>query len=181
MSDDTTPASLTPPAGGPAHVSQDDLDFLASADPCSPSPYRGVYREGGGWVAKAFKRRLGAVQSNPRDAAKLVVRYWRAHYGGHWRGFFAYRQTAGWTLSRVGKHAWWVVAFVNGSGVLMGESRGRLAPATSAGARPFASRSAAARAVRAWADDTYGGRAATVLRRRWAPTHNPGRLSPVPA
>jgi hypothetical protein len=177
-----TPAPADRSAGHVCPVTQDDLDFIACTDPTrsGTSPYRGVYRDGRGWQARVNKRRVGAVQSSAREAAKLVVRWWKAEYGEGWRAFFAYRQTQGWTTLPAGRGRVWVVAFVGGAAVMVGERRGAAVPAAGqSGVRPFADKASAARAVRAWADDTYGGKATAVLRRRWAPTHNPGRLSPV--
>lgn len=168
------------PGHPPGHVSQSDLDALRHPDPCSDSPYRSVYRDGSGWQARAFKRRIAPVRPSPREAAADVVRWWRDRYGDRWFEFFSYRQAAGWTLFRAGR-GWWVVAYVGGDGVIMGDLGGSLVAATATGCGPFPTRPAAARAVRRWADATYGADAGAVLRRRWAGTHNPGRLSPVPA
>lgn len=165
-----TPDTLPP-------VSQSDLEFLRDPDPHAENPYQGVYRDGDGWQARAFKRRVGPVQPSPREAAKTLVRWWRARYGERWRAVYAHRQATGWVPLRVPGGVLAVVYLDGGRAVLVGA--GGEVVGGAAGYKPFRDRAAAAAGVRAWARGRFGAEAPLRVRRAWTPSHNPHRATAV--
>jgi len=161
-------------------VTQADLGVLADPRPDAPSPYRGVYPEKGGYVAKAFKRRVGGTFPTPREAAKALVAWWKAAYGRRWVSVWLLRQTPGWTLVRAAGGGWWARAELAGEAeVLLGQRGG--APCQAAltpGCRPFPTRQAARDGVAGWAEGVWGGRGRQRVRRTWAPGRSAGRSMP---
>jgi Ni,Fe-hydrogenase III component G len=142
---------------------------------------------------------VGEVQPTPRAAAVLLILWWKGTYGSRWAEFWAYRKTQGWKVVSVWE--------TRGKGFLAGQSRvrvgcdvrvwdkdgpggwlvvkrGRLILSGDRPNRPpFADPPAARAAFARWVRDAYGlfaPVAALDLRRRTTPTHNPGRLTPVP-
>lgn len=162
-------------------VSQSDLDVLFDHDPDSESRYHGVYPEKSGWVAKAFRRRVGPSQGTPREAAIQLVRWWKGRYGDRWREAWHYRQTTGWAAVRVRGGVWAVAEVCGRASVLVGlgaDGRGCEA-GSSPGCRPFPDRAAAARGVREWAEREWGEEGRLVVRRTWAAEAGRAR-TPVP-
>jgi hypothetical protein len=162
-------------------VSQSDLEFIADRSPTAKSPYYGVYPEKGGWVAKAYKRRVGRTQPTPREAAKLLVGWWKARYGERWRAVWALRQTKGWAVVRVAGGVWARVELAGEGEVVLGVGAdGRACRASEArGCRPFASVRDAGRGVAEWAGREWGEWWPAAVRRTWARGRSAGR-TPVP-
>lgn len=165
-------------------VAQSDLDFLTNPSPDAPSPYRGVYPDGRGkWQARVFKRRLGGRHPSPREAAKAVVRWWRARYGDRWREVWSYRQSSGATVLKVSAGFWGVAELVGEAVVVIGVAPdGQPAEAANTpGCSPYPFKSLAILGVSLWAGKQFGGEAKYRVRRVWCPSqHSHGRVTPVP-
>lgn len=164
-------------------VTSDDLSFIADSRPDAPSPYYGVYPWNGRWSPRAFKKCIANVQATPREAAILVVRWWKQRYGGRWREAWHYRQTPGWQAVRCRGGVWAVAEVCGVAAVTVGVGPdGRACDAAgSPGCRPFADTAAAAQGVREWAEREWGQDGRYVVRRTWAEEVNRARRTPVPS
>ncbi len=161
-------------------VSQADLDHIADRDPTASSPYHGVYPDKGGWQAKAYKRRIGGCQTTPREAAKLLIGWWKRQYGERWRAVWSLRQTRGWVPMRA-YGGWWArVELAGEAEVLIGQREGQPAQAVTPGTRPFPSKEEASAGVVAWAQSLWGRWGAARVRRTWAAGRSSAKVTPVP-
>lgn len=164
-------------------VTSDDLRFIADTRPDAPSPYCGVYPQQGKWVPRAYQRRIGPQQPTPREAAALVIQWWKARYGPRWREAWQYRQTAGWQAVRCRGGVWAVAEVCGVAAVSLGVGLdGRAGDvASSPGCKPFPDTAAAAAGVRQWAEANWGQDGRYVVRRTWAEEVNRARRTPVPS
>ncbi len=165
------------------HVTSDDLRFIADTRPDAPSPYFGVYPWNGKWSPRAFKKCIGKVQPSPREAALIVVAWWKTRYGERWREAWYYRQTAGWQAVRCRGGVWAVAEVCGVAAVSLGVGLdGRACDAASSpGCKPFPDTSAAAAGVRQWAEANWGQEGRFIVRRTWAEEVNRARRTPVPS
>ena len=81
-------------------VTSQDLAVLQCSSPDWPSGYVSVYPHRDKWIPKCFGKAIGPVQPNPRDAARLVVLWWRENFGPRWPAFFSGRKCQGFLYSK---------------------------------------------------------------------------------
>lgn len=175
------PSPYRPPAAAMESlpVTQDDLEFIRNTDLAARSRYQSVYPSKKGWQARAFKKRIGRVQASEREAARVVVRWWKHHFGHLWRHYFAHRQTPGWVLLPAPGGGWHPVVSVvvrtqSGRAVSVRE-RTEVWPVV------YGDKKVAAAAVRNEAESRYGCMTPLVVRRGWTPSHRVDRRTPVPS